>query len=124
YGPRSGVGGWGLGVRGSDRIRLTPNPQRPTPNPVFFDEYHHGYGAERGILSLLAPIARLGLAQLAVAGLLLLYTVSRRFGRLLPEEGRVRRSRSEYLGSMASLLPRARAVGLAVSQVRRQFLAG
>jgi hypothetical protein len=74
------------------------------------------------VLSLLAPIARLGLAQLAVAWLLLVYTVSRRFGGRVPDEGRVRRSRSEYLGSMASLLRRARAVDLAISQVRRQFL--
>jgi uncharacterized protein DUF4350 len=122
YGPGPGVGGQGSGVSKTkgDVVTLTPGPRPLTP--ILFDEYHHGYGAERGVLSLLAPIARLGLAQLAVAWLLLLYTVSRRFGGRVPDEGRVRRSRSEYLGSMTSLLRRARAVDLAVSQVRRQFL--
>src|SRR5262249_10352959 len=77
---------------------------------ILFDEVHHGYGEARGVLSLLAPIAQLGLAQLAVAWLLLTYAVSRRFGGKVPDEGRVRRSRSEYLGSMAALLHHARAV--------------
>ncbi len=94
-------------------------PDRQTP--IWFDEYHHGYGQARGVLSLLAPVARLGLAQLAVAWLLLTYAVSRRFGGSVPDEGRVRRSRSEYLSGMASLLGRARAVDLAVGEVRRQF---
>jgi hypothetical protein len=90
--------------------------------PIWFDEYHHGYGQQRGVLSLLAPIAKVGLAQLGIAWLLLSYAVSRRFGGRVPDEDRVRRSRSEYLGGMASLLARARAVDLAVAQVRRQFL--
>jgi hypothetical protein len=93
---------------------------RPLP-PILFDEAHHGYGEARGVLSLLAPIARLGLAQLVVAWLLLTYAVSRRFGGKVPDEGRVRRSRSEYLGSMAALLHHARAVDLAIAQVLRQF---
>jgi hypothetical protein len=74
------------------------------------------------VVSLLAPVARLGLAQLVIAWLLLTYTVSRRFGGKVPDEDQVRRSRSEYLGSMASLLHRARAVDLAMKQVRRQFM--
>ncbi len=90
--------------------------------PIWFDEYHHGFGKSRGVLSLLAPVARLGLAQLVIAWLLLTYAVSRRFGGRVPDEGRVRRSRSEYLSGMASLLGRARAVDLAVAQVRRRFL--
>lgn len=121
YGPRSGVGSSVSGV-GTGRPQYpTRNTQHPTP--IWFDEYHHGYGQARGILALLAPMARLGLAQLVVAWLLLTYTVSRRFGGRVADESRVRRSRSEYLGSMASLLRRARAVDLAVGQVRRQFLA-
>jgi uncharacterized protein DUF4350 len=102
-----------------------PGSQKWTPQhlaPIWFDEFHHGYGQKRGVLSLLAPIARVGLAQLAIAWLLLAYAASRRFGGRVPDEDRVRRSRSEYLGGMASLLARARAVDLAVAQVRRQFI--
>jgi hypothetical protein len=126
YGPRSGVGRSALGVS-SDRSDRSDRPDgsnapSPTPYAVWFDEYHHGYGESQGFLSLLAPIARLGLAQLIVAWLLLTYAASRRFGGRVPDEGRVRRSRSEYLGSMADLLRRARATDLAVAQVRRQFL--
>jgi hypothetical protein len=117
YGPRSGI-----------QERPTSDPEHlntRTPehlNAIWFDEYHHGYAEGRGVLSLLAPIARLGLAQLVIAWLLLTYAASRRFGGRVPDEGRVRRSRSEYLGSMAELLRRARATDLAIVQVRRQFL--
>jgi hypothetical protein len=137
YAPRSGGGrysvlGVGSTVLGSSE-HPTPNPpaarvpEHPTPNtqallPVWFDEYHHGHGQGRGVLSLLAPIARLGLAQLVAAWLLLTFAASRRFGGRVPDEDRVRRSRSEYLSGMASLLRRARAVDLAAAQVRRQFL--
>ena len=118
YGPKARVRGRGSGV--SSGHSLTPDPRPLTP--VLFDEYHHGYEETRGVLSLLAPIARGGLAQLVVAWVLLRYAVSRRFGGRVPDEGRVRRSRSEYLGSMASLLRRARAADLAAAQMRRQFL--
>jgi hypothetical protein len=111
------------GVQDAPSDPKHPNTRTPEHlNTVWFDEYHHGYGQRQGVLSLLAPVARLGLAQLLVAWLLLTYSVSRRFGGRVPDEGRVRRSRSEYLGGMASLLGRARAIDLAVGQVRRQFI--
>jgi hypothetical protein len=128
YAPGEGVQAFRRsGVQdGLHRTRERPNARTPERlnarlAPIWFDEYHHGYGQREGILSLLAPVARLGLAQLAVAWLMLAYAVSRRFGGSVPDEGRVRRSRSEYLGGMSSLLGRARAIDLAVAQVRRQF---
>ncbi len=88
---------------------------------VTFDEYHQGYGKAPGILSLLGMPARLGLAQLGLAFLLLLFAVSRRFGRPVPlvEGGR---ERSEYLSSMSALLRRGRAVEFVRVELGRRFL--
>lgn len=85
-----------------------------------FDEYHHGYGGREGIVSLIGPSARLGLLQLGMAFLLLLFAAGRRFGNpIYLREGA--RFRSEYLGSMSSLLRRAKALGVARDELDRKF---
>lgn len=85
-----------------------------------FDEYHQGYGRAPGITSLLGLPARLGLAQMAMAFLLLVFAVSRRFGRPIPLRESARQ-RSEYISSMSSLLRRARAGKLVRLELGRKF---
>lgn len=86
-----------------------------------FDEYHHGYSYGRGMMSLLGTPARLGLAQIAIAFILLVFALSRRFGRPIPLAESTRQ-RSEYLSSMSALLRKARATGLAKSELGHMFL--
>jgi len=88
---------------------------------VTFDEYHHGYSAEKGIWVLLGTPARLALAQVGMAFLILLFSVSRRFGRPVPLI-RPPRPRSEYLTSMSSLLKRAGATRVVHRQLGERFL--
>jgi hypothetical protein len=85
-----------------------------------FSEFHHGYGRAPGIWSLFDTPTRLGIAQVGLAFLLLLFAVSRRFGAPIPlREGM--RQRSEYLSSMASLLRRAHATDAARRVLERKF---
>lgn len=78
--------------------------------PVIFDEYHHGYGAGMTVWTLMPSLAKLGTAKLALAFVLLLFTLAWRFGApRLPAEERFTRSRAEYLTSMSAVLERARA---------------
>ena len=89
---------------------------------ITFDEYHHGYSSGEGIMSLLSKPAKLGLGLLGVAFLLLLFSVSRRFGRPIElKEGA--RQRGEYLSSMSSLLHRAKATDLVRKELGKKFLA-
>jgi Domain of unknown function (DUF4350) len=87
-------------------------------HPVYFDEYHHGQGGPTGVLSLLPPVARGGLAQIVFALLLLVVAVARRFGPMLPAEALERRTRAEYLTAMSLLFRRARALELAAGKLR------
>jgi len=87
---------------------------------ILFDEYHHGYGERRSLLSLLPPLARLGLLQLVVALMLLLFSVGRRFGAPVTVEEQ-KRVRGEYLSAMSILLRRAGAVDLAADRLKERF---
>ena len=88
---------------------------------VTFDEYHHGYGAAPGISSLIGTSAKLGLAELFLAFLLLILAVSRSFGRPIPLRESFR-PRSEYLYSMSMLLQRAKAVNLVRNELDGRFI--
>lgn len=119
---------WALsneGIAMGDNLALVLNAlawRDSRPPAVTFDEFHHGYGRRPGILSLIDVPARLGLAQLGLAFLLLLFALAVRFGQPVPlhEE---RRTRSEYLSSMSALLRKGHAVDLARAELGRQFLA-
>lgn len=76
--------------------------------PVIFDEYHQGYGAGMSVWTLMPSLAKFGAATLVLALVLLLFTVSWRFGTArLPAEERFSRTRAEYLTSMSAVLERA-----------------
>jgi len=84
----------------------------PSRGPVFFDEYHHGYGENLAWALLPTPV-RWGLAELLLAGCVLVYARSRRFGRIIPLL-RASRERSEFLGTMTAVLRQGEASRLAV----------
>ena len=121
-------GAWAVsneGIGRDDNLILALNAlnhRDPTRKlSVTFDEYHHGYGAYAGIMSLIGTPARLGLAQIAMAFVLLVFAVSRRFGRPIPlREGG--RPRNEYLSSMSALLRRAHAIEVVRLELERKFM--
>ncbi|MDQ3917889.1 MAG: DUF4350 domain-containing protein [Acidobacteriota bacterium] len=86
---------------------------------VAFDEYHQGYGATenrffayfRGT-PVLWLFAQVGLVVLAVV-----WTRGRRFARATPAPRTDRRSKLEFVASMAELQQRARAYDLAVENI-------
>lgn len=87
--------------------------------PIFFDEYHHGFGAGMSVWTVAPLVTRLGIVQVGLALLLLLVTLGWRFGPMrLPAEERFTRSRAEYLTSMAGLLERMHATHVVVQRLR------
>ena len=99
-------------------LSITKMGKKPT---VTFDEFHHGYGSAPGITSLLDKPAKYGLAELVLAFLILVFAVSRRFGRpILLTEGQ--RQRSEYLYSMSRLLAQTRAISAVQEVLDKKFI--
>jgi len=122
-------GGWPLsnsGISRGDNLAIMLNAldyRMPGGKPVVtFDEFHHGYGSGKGIMSLISTPAKLGLAEMFLAFLLILASGLVRFGRVIPLSEGVRQ-RGEYLSSMSALLRKARATGLVRAELGRRFLA-
>ena len=101
------------GIAREDNLTFVLNVLGPPGRqPVYFDEYHHGYG--KNLLWQITPLPiKLGAAQALLAFLIIIYARSRRFGRIVPLD-RGGRQRSEFLGTMTSLLRKGHATGLAV----------
>lgn len=114
------------GIGRADNFRFVMNLLRrfncDRQFPVLFDEYHQGFGVQRTLASLFSPPMRMAALQLAVAGLLLLFLRSRRFGRptALPGEGQ--RTRDEYLTAMALFFKRGRALEAARQALGAEFV--
>jgi hypothetical protein len=87
---------------------------------ILFDEFHHGYGKKGTLWQVTPGLVRLGLVQVGVAVLVLLFGLSRRFAAPLPLWGE-ERSRAEYLDSMATLFQRARATPLVRQHLEENF---
>ncbi|HEX7955776.1 MAG TPA: DUF4350 domain-containing protein, partial [Pyrinomonadaceae bacterium] len=86
---------------------------------VAFDEYHHGYGDSQNQLFAYfrgTPVLWM-FAQGALVALALVWTRGRRFARAVPAPRPDRRSKLEFVSSMAELQQRARAYDLAVENV-------
>ena len=109
------------GIARADNLTFLLNALGPADGgSVWFDEYHHGYG--RNTLWKLMPLAvKLGLGQVLLGLLLVIYARSRRFGRPLPLD-RGLRERSEFLGTMTTLLSRGGACRLALRTARESSL--
>ena len=106
------------GIGRDDNLLFLLNALGPAPAvspgtaPVYFDEYHHGYAEHAGWRMTPLPL-KLAAAQLLLGMLIVIYARSRRFGSPIPLD-RGRRERSEYLGTMTSLLQKGHATRLAV----------
>jgi hypothetical protein len=86
---------------------------------VAFDEFHHGFGEARNQLFAYfsgTPVLWM-FAQGALLALALVWTRGRRFARSLPAPRADRRSKLEFVSSMAELQQRARAYDLAVENI-------
>ena len=86
---------------------------------VAFDEFHQGYGeTQNQVFAYLRGTPILWMfGQGALVALALVWTRGRRFARAVPEPRPDRRSKLEFVSSMAELQQRARAYDLAVENV-------
>jgi hypothetical protein len=109
------------GVAKGDNFAFVLNALGPAAaGPVYFDEYHQGYG-ENTLWALLPSLGRFAVLQFALAALVLLYARSRRFGRIVPLD-RGPRQRSEFLSTMTAVLRRGQATRLVVRTARDALL--
>jgi hypothetical protein len=107
------------GLNRADNLLLAANVVAGAGGLIAFDEYHQGYGATRHELFTYfagTPILWM-FAQGAVVVLALVWTRGRRFARPLPAPHVDRRSKLEFVASMAELQHRARAYDLAVENI-------
>jgi len=107
----------GIGLK--DNLQLLANMVTASGGLIAFDEYHQGRGATQNALigyfsgtPLLVFCAQLGLLLLLV-----LWTRGRRFARPLPLPHTDRRSKLEFIASMAELQERSRAFDLAIENI-------
>ena len=107
------------GLAQADNLQLAVNLLTGGGGLVAFDEFHQGRTeSENMALAYFrgTPVVSM-LAQLGVVALAVLWTRSRRFARPLPSPRADRRSKLEFVASMAELQQRARAHDLAVENV-------
>lgn len=107
------------GISRADNLFLAVNLVTGGRTRVLFDEFHQGHG--RGRNEALAyfrgtPVVWL-FAQGALVAFALVWTRGRRFARPLPAPRVDRRSKLEFVASMAELQQRARAYDLALENV-------
>jgi hypothetical protein len=107
------------GISSADNLQLAVNAVAGAGGLIAFDEYHQGHGLTRNeLLAYFAgtPVLAM-LAQLALVILIVLWTQGRRFGRPLPIARVDRRSKLEFVASMAELQQRSRAYDLAIENI-------
>ncbi|MGH9941750.1 MAG: DUF4350 domain-containing protein [Pyrinomonadaceae bacterium] len=113
------------GIGRADNLQLAVNLLDPggasaaAGGLVAFDEYHHGRGETHNQLFTYfagTPVVAL-CGQLALVLVAVVWTRGRRFARPLPATRVDRRSKLEFVASMAELQQRARAYDLAIENV-------
>lgn len=107
------------GISRADNLQLALNVVAGRGGLIAFDEYHQGRAAAQNRLAayfagtpVLAMLGQFGLIVLVV-----LWTRGRRFARPLPLPRVDRRSKLEYVASMAELQQRSRAFDLAIENI-------
>jgi hypothetical protein len=107
------------GISRADNLQLALNVVAGRSGLIAFDEYHQGRAASQNRLAayfagtpVLAMLGQFGLIVLVV-----LWTRGRRFARPLPLPRVDRRSKLEYVASMAELQQRSRAFDLAIENI-------
>ncbi|HEX8176593.1 MAG TPA: DUF4350 domain-containing protein [Pyrinomonadaceae bacterium] len=107
------------GINRADNLRLAVNVIAGANDLIAFDEYHHGrYATHNQIISYFAgtPVLAM-LGQLCLIVLAALFTSGSRFARPLPLPFVDRRSKLEFVASMAELQQRSRAYDLAIENI-------
>jgi Domain of unknown function (DUF4350) len=107
------------GINRADNLLVAVNVVAGAGGLVAFDEYHQGYGTSRHeLFEYFAGTPILWMfGQAAVVVLAVVWTRGRRFARPLPAPHVDRRSKLEFVASMAELQQRARAYDLAVENI-------
>jgi hypothetical protein len=107
------------GIRLRDNLQIALNIVTASAGLIAFDEYHQGRGVTQnaliGYFSGTPVLALCG--QLCLLLVLLLWTKGHRFARPLPLPQIDRRSRLEFVASMAELQERSRAFDLAIENI-------
>jgi hypothetical protein len=107
------------GINAADNLLLAQNLVASKDGLIAFDEYHQGRAISQNHLAAYfagTPVLPI-LAQLAFIVIAVVWTRSRRFGRSLPLVQSDRRSKLEYVASMAELQQRSRAYDLAIENI-------
>jgi hypothetical protein len=120
-----GIGRGGNVTLAMNLVRALTADEKGGRRKIFFDEFHHGYHAQSNpLVSYLrgTPTPWL-LAQGLLLGLLVAYSVGKRFARPLPLARVDRHSPLEFVSSMANLQQTARARDLALENIYPRFKA-
>lgn len=107
------------GINRADNLRLAVNVIAGANDLIAFDEYHQGrYATHNQIISYFAgtPVLAM-LGQLCLIVLAAVWTSGSRFARPLPLPYVDRRSKLEFVASMAELQQRSRAYDLAIENI-------
>lgn len=107
------------GISRADNLQLALNVIAGREGVILFDEFHQGRAAARNrLVAYFAGTPVLAMcAQLALIVLAVIWTRGKRFARPLPLPRVDRRSKLEYVASMAELQQRSRAYDLAIENV-------
>ncbi len=107
------------GISRADNLQLALNVVAGRSGLILFDEYHQGRAAARNrLIAYFAGTPVLAMfGQFALIVLAVIWTRGRRFARPLPLPQVDRRSKLEYVASMAELQQRSRAYDLAIENI-------
>src|SRR5207237_10391323 len=107
------------GIERADNLQLALNLNASGDGLVAFDEYHQGRAAtENELVAYFAGTPILALCgQALLVVIAIVWTRGRRFARPLPAPHVDRRSKLEFVASMAELQQRARAYDLAIENI-------
>lgn len=107
------------GISRADNLQLALNVVAGRRGLILFDEYHQGHAIARNrLIAYFAgtPVIPM-LGQFSLIVLAVLWTRGRRFARPLPLKQVDRRSKLEFVASMAELQQRSRAYDLAIENI-------
>ncbi|MCA1818265.1 MAG: DUF4350 domain-containing protein [Acidobacteria bacterium] len=107
------------GVARADNLQLDENVLTAGGGLVAFDEYHQGRGETRNQIAAYfagTPVVAM-FGQLILIAAVVAFTRGRRFARPVPAPRVDRRSKLEFVASMAELQQRARAFDLALENI-------
>ncbi len=107
------------GISRADNLQLALNIVAGHKGLILFDEFHQGHATARNrLIAYFAgtPVMAM-LGQFSLIVLAVMWTRGRRLGRPLPLPSVDRRSKLEYVASMAELQQRSRAYDLAIENI-------